>query len=556
MNRRPRRLSLLRSQNGSATPGIVVAVLAMATASLLVTGVMSSNAITTRTSADRDIDAALDLAFEAGMRLPHDRASETLPTTCVDAFQTCVTSSRISLTSTTKSLTQRVTVKHTPTGRSVTETREYKGTAATHLTGYDAAGNPTWAMGGYDYNPTTVRGDGVCYVQEERAYCWGPQATRGSVQTSLKTSLVDGNISWRSVSGAFGDHACGAAVDGAAWCWGKNTTGQLGNATTSTATTMAPVRVSGTTQFNSIDVSQQSSCGLDKTGAAWCWGLNSSGQLGIGSTTNRTIPTAVSGGLKFKDISTGKTTCGVTTAGKLYCWGSGAAGALGNGGTANAPTPVAVSTSGTFTQVSSDDRGACALDDAGSLWCWGDNSTGALGNGTTSPASAGTPVKVTMPSSPININKGPYVDISAAGNGSRCVAAVSSNGRAGSICWGWQVDRQGAGPKATGPFPATSTTTMSLMPDGTYGDVTVLDGSAVGSCEVASFANVACRGYIPDSLGTNCTSSGTAIPVVNNTCKDGGSVSSRRTAEKFGFDGSSFNFGTYALTWTLDRVSR
>jgi alpha-tubulin suppressor-like RCC1 family protein len=84
-------------------------------------------------------------------------------------------------------------------------------------------------------------------------------------------------------------------------------------------------------------------CGVTTAGAAYCWGLNNFGQLGDNSTTNRTSPVAVTGGLSFAAVSAGgQHTCGVTTAGTAYCWGSNSSGQLGNGTTITNLVPVRV----------------------------------------------------------------------------------------------------------------------------------------------------------------------------------------------------------------------
>jgi alpha-tubulin suppressor-like RCC1 family protein len=83
------------------------------------------------------------------------------------------------------------------------------------------------------------------------------------------------------------------------------------------------------------------------TGKGYCWGPNNVGQLGDGTTTNRSRPAAVSGGLEFREISPGSNAetdhvCGLTTGGKVYCWGENMFGQLGDGTTENSSTPVPI----------------------------------------------------------------------------------------------------------------------------------------------------------------------------------------------------------------------
>jgi alpha-tubulin suppressor-like RCC1 family protein len=100
---------------------------------------------------------------------------------------------------------------------------------------------------------------------------------------------------------ADGNHTCGLSITGAAFCWGRNFSGQLGN--NSTVNSQTPVAVSlpgGVTGFVSIAAGDDHTCALTGTGAAYCWGLNNFGQVGDNSQTDRLTPQPVSGGLTFK----------------------------------------------------------------------------------------------------------------------------------------------------------------------------------------------------------------------------------------------------------------
>ena len=86
---------------------------------------------------------------------------------------------------------------------------------------------------------------------------------------------------------------------------------------------LVPVSVSGGLRFSAVDAGwRYHTCGLTTSGAAYCWGFNVWGQLGNGSTENTAVPAAVSGGLTFVGLSAGGTnSCGVTSPGFVYCWG-------------------------------------------------------------------------------------------------------------------------------------------------------------------------------------------------------------------------------------------
>src|SRR5206468_3311896 len=102
----------------------------------------------------------------------------------------------------------------------------------------------------------------------------------------------------------------------------------------------------------SVTAGDLHSCAVTTNGAAYCWGHNEYGQLGDGSLLSRAIPTAVAGGLAFAGLATWEFhSCGVTTAGAAYCWGGNGSGKLGDGSTASSTVPVAVTSGLTFSAV-------------------------------------------------------------------------------------------------------------------------------------------------------------------------------------------------------------
>ena len=219
------------------------------------------------------------------------------------------------------------------------------------------------------------------------AYCWGGN-TNGQLgdeptapSERLTPSLVAGNLTFASVS-ARGFYTCGVTVEGAAYCWGDNSEGQLGDGTTGQRLT--PVPVAGSLSFTSISAGFSHSCGLTAAGVAYCWGSNSFGQLGDGTTTQRLIPVPVVGEVSFTMVSAGGgATCGAAVAGAAYCWGDNSEGQLGNGTTDQRLTPGPVAGELDFAALSAGGGHTCGLAAAGSAYCWGDNRSGQLGDGTT-----------------------------------------------------------------------------------------------------------------------------------------------------------------------------
>jgi alpha-tubulin suppressor-like RCC1 family protein len=127
-------------------------------------------------------------------------------------------------------------------------------------------------------------------------------------------------------------HTCALTVQGAAYCWGLNADGQLGNG--GNANSPTPVPVAGGLTFEAISAGWWHTCALTATGAAYCWGLNFHGQLGDGSNaTTLAVPAPVAGSLTFDDLAAGgHHTCAITPSRMTYCWGSNSSGQLADGG--------------------------------------------------------------------------------------------------------------------------------------------------------------------------------------------------------------------------------
>jgi hypothetical protein len=172
-------------------------------------------------------------------------------------------------------------------------------------------------------------------------YCWGlngGQIGDGTLTNRFFPTRVSGTATFVTVT-AGQNHTCALTSGGAVYCWGDNGFGQLG-LSSSTGNASAPTLITGVPVLYRLSAGLNHTCGLAIDGSAYCWGLNSAGQLGDNSQTTRFAPTLVAGGLKFRDISASfATTCAVTRAGAIYCWGDNVNAVYGDGTTARKLTP-------------------------------------------------------------------------------------------------------------------------------------------------------------------------------------------------------------------------
>jgi alpha-tubulin suppressor-like RCC1 family protein len=225
------------------------------------------------------------------------------------------------------------------------------------------------------------------------AYCWGANeyGQLGDGTTEFRLGVRSpGKFSEISAGGY---RTCAVTSDGAGYCWGENSHGQLGDGTT--VNRSVPTAVRGGLHFVLISAGAVThTCGLTTSGAAYCWGSNALGKLGDGTSTDRLTPAAVTGGLTFTAISvgSGNQTCGLTSSGSAYCWGVNDDGQLGDGTIITRSTPTAVAGGLSFVRLSAGNGHTCGVTVDLVAYCWGSNSNGQLGNGSTAPRLVPTPV--------------------------------------------------------------------------------------------------------------------------------------------------------------------
>ena len=303
-------------------------------------------------------------------------------------------------------------------------------------------------------------------------YCWGDDdhgqaggGTSARVTSPVQLDVLDCGGTVR-VSAGF-DVACGLCDDTYVLrCWGDNSAGQLGLGDTTDREVPTVIPPPPAVVWLRMTVGANHLCRIAGTGDVWCAGGNASGQLGTGDQTgfDAFSPVDVPADPGFGSIAAGAGfTCAVDDEGAPWCWGRGDRGQIGDGAGQDRLSPTAAVTGdATFVIVTAGDDHVCALDTAGNAWCWGAGDRGQLGNGQLSDATA--PVAVHMPPATA------FTDLVCGG---RSCCGLDSSGRV--FCWGANDAAQlgiGEGPDRSEPIQA-------LLPGGT-----VVTALAVGGAHV------------------------------------------------------------------------
>jgi alpha-tubulin suppressor-like RCC1 family protein len=234
----------------------------------------------------------------------------------------------------------------------------------------------------------------------------GNGTTVGSSATPVAVRLPARSKITAIAAGAY--HSLALTSTGTVLAWGLNSDGELGNGTTDDSRVPLPVYLPGTvTAIAAGSVSPLSptvpgghSLALTSTGTVFAWGLNSSGQLGNGTTDDSTVPVPVPHGNNVRAIAAGNSfSLAVTVVGTILAWGANEAGQLGNGTTTGSgvPVPAKLPAGTRITAVATTAGGShsLALTSTGAALAWGYNGDGQLGNGTTDVSTV--PVPVSLP---------------------------------------------------------------------------------------------------------------------------------------------------------------
>ncbi|MFJ3395262.1 RCC1 domain-containing protein [Leifsonia aquatica] len=249
------------------------------------------------------------------------------------------------------------------------------------------------------YHSLAVGSDG-------NTYAWGynglGELGNGTTTDSEVPVMVQApaGVTFTQIAAGF-YHSLAVGSDGNTYAWGYNRTGQLGNGTTTNSEVPVMVQAPAGVTFTQIAVGFYHSMAVGSDGNTYAWGNNTSGQLGDGTTTDRAVPMVVQApaGVTFTQIAAGAYhSLAVGSDGNSYAWGFNGLGDLGNGTTTDSEVPVMVQAPAgvTFTQIAAGADHSLAVGSDGNTYAWGSNNSGQLGDGTTT--NRAVPVLVQAPS--------------------------------------------------------------------------------------------------------------------------------------------------------------
>ncbi len=297
--------------------------------------------------------------------------------------------------------------------------------------------------------------------------CWGTNdyGQLGNGSTTSSTSpvnvMVNATTQLSNVVAieAADQYNCALVVDTSGnrnvKCWGYGQYGELGNGVMGTGyfSSYAVTVITNTTtntplaNVHSISMNYMHSCAVLNDNTVYCWGVNSNGQLGNGTTNDSSLPVSVvsTSGQKLSatSVSTEQgNTCALLTNSSVQCWGYNDDGELGDGTTVDYnTTPVTVNFNGKPISLAAGYQNACVVLDSGAVQCWGDNSYGQLGQ---DPAkfplcnanSAGT----SCSNLPINVTFPNAAEVKQVSVGGDYVSLLGTDGSIYSVGSGWRGD--------------------------------------------------------------------------------------------------------------------
>lgn len=366
----------------------------------------------------------------------------------------------------------------------------------------------------------------------------------------LITSVTTGSV-----------HTCGVATDGTTACWGSQANGRLGNNTATVANIQVPTAITisaaltGRT-ISSITAGGSHTCANTTVGVAVCWGSNSNGRLGDDSTTQSEVATAITtvatpfASKLIASISAGGShTCAVTTDGILACWGLNSNGQIGDNTVTQRLLPTSPTLTGTpllakvVANVTTGSVHTCAVATDGTTACWGLQTNGRLGNDVATAANILIPTGIVTTGTPL---AGKVVAAVSAGAEFSCAVTTDNT----PVCWGLNTSGQLGDGTTTQQSSAVAVITNPLV------SISSIDGQRAGvvafarSTDVLTLTGTWWNASIP--VGGFTVTVGGAAATNNLATNAAGTMSGTVTVPV----GATPGLGAIILTQGTDVVSR
>jgi alpha-tubulin suppressor-like RCC1 family protein len=367
-----------------------------------------------------------------------------------------------------------------------------------------------------DYASAAVLATGKVEVWGSNAF---GEAGPSAPNPSLSPQLISGLAGIIQVA-VGGGHVLALDSAGTVWSWGNNSYGQLGNGTTSSIpySNPSPVPVPGINGIVQIAAGGSFSLALRGDGTAYAWGLNSSGQLGDGTTVARDSPEALPAlaGEVSRLIAGDQTSYAIRTDGALLSWGSNSGGLLGRGPAPGfSATPTLVPGLTGVTQVASSALSTLAVaDPGGTMWAWGPNSGGESGDGTTTAHA--TPEQTSL-SGVARVAVGGLMGAAALSNGSLMTWGENGNGELGQ---GSHDSSVHAAPALVRALAGVSQVALSYFSGLAIGSPAPRIPSLIGESQAEAAQTLQAAGFVLGRVST----------VVDITCEYLGEVKSQSPA--------------------------
>lgn len=314
----------------------------------------------------------------------------------------------------------------------------------------------------------------------------GCGANRAAGESSTTTAIASGETSpwgYTTTAIAAGEkYICLLTDHGAVKCWAKNYRGQLGDGATVENRRFVDV-IGLSSGVTAISACENHTCAVMQSGTVKCWGLNYVGQLGDGSTEDRSQPVDViglEGGAVAVSIGASHS-CALIKDGGVKFWGDNSWGQLGNGTTENSLVPVDVTgLSHSTAEIFADGNQTCIINIIHEVECWGTYIFGRKGD--VPIIQNNRPVKIP------NLNRG--VKAIALGRDHTCALTDGW----GIQCWGWNDWGQ-----LGNPFFGSMTTPVLAIR--ILGKFTSISASWDHTCALRSSGGIICWGYLPGVFG-------------------------------------------------------